>query len=668
MGINFAKTGSVTIFYAPSAETRARALYATLKQRTRKESSEASADDYAGDEQQWDFSCESLSRDAIGKAFIRAQAIVGLCSSAILIRALPFTHKHRDSPLLCLPPASGEDNVLHLLTLLGWHHGGRRLAHSLAQALRAIGEEVVVVGGSSTDKRLGFALEDVPQGWSIAGEVESTLKFLARGGRYRVNGAACAGFPPKEFYAAAENGKGDSKEDNKEDNLASNGKDEQARRVLVGCNLRTNEAIHLVPRKVAVGIGCVRGVSAQAIASLVEDCLAEAGITRASLCGVASISLKRDECGLLQFAKMWDLPLRFFSSACLKSKSIEHSLRGVADVERAVGTPSVAEAAALCLAIKNTSNTAKSSSDGNSSQLLLTKRKSAVATCALAMSSEPLVESSLAGMSNGCLTLVGLGPGGAMQRTAEASLALRTADALVGYEGYFSLLEYGEVRAEAERCSYPIGAEEERCRAAIALARTGKKTVLLGSGDAGVYALSTLVWQLLAHEKTREENNEDENGKSPPIEVLHAPGISAMHALAARVGAPLADDFCAISLSDVMTASEKILERVDSAARGDFVLALYNPQSATRRSLLPRTLDILREYRLPTTPIACGRLVGRAEESVWISSLADFEHKVVDMHTIVIVGNSQTKTYHSPYGERLYTQRGYRLAEGRSND
>ena len=163
------------------------------------------------------------------------------------------------------------------------------------------------------------------------------------------------------------------------------------------------------------------------------------------------------------------------------------------------------------------------------------------------------------------------------------------------------------------------------------------------------------MWQILAEES-------DDN---IPVEVRQVSGVSAMHALAARLGAPLGDDFCAVSLSDVMTCETTILQRIKAAAEGDFVTALYNPQSRTRRALLGRALVLLREHRPPDTPVACGRNIGRKDESVSIARLQDFATEAVDMNSIVVVGNSKTKSYDSPYGTRLYTERGYKLKGAR---
>ena len=609
-----------------------------------------------GSQEGWLVSCHPLSRTAIAEAFARGCAIVGWCPPAILIRAVPWSDKHRDSPVLCFPPMMQRQSVL--LALSGWHHGGRVLAQSLARALEQVwqrhfsDDKLLVVGGSATEGVLGFSLEDLPRGWRLLGDADKVLKALlpavegnlSSKAAFEIVGEACGGFPPKQFFDLANGASGQEKKTRKLKIAVGFRKDKGK-----GKDKGKDADLRLVPRCVTVGVGCVRGASSAEIAELVDTCLAEADIEADSVAGLASVSLKRDERGLLQFAEQRGLPLRFFSSEHLSSIAEHHGLAGSEAVARAIGTPSVAEAAALALA-----TAPKVEGEGEEvERLLLAKRKSAKVTCALALAPCVICLSSLAGEKNGLLTLVGLGPGTAQGRTAAAARALREADCVVGYEGYVDLLEQGETRAELLRSA--IGSEEERCRQSLALARAGKKTVLLGSGDAGVYGLATLVWQILAEES-------DDN---IPVEVRQVSGVSAMHALAARLGAPLGDDFCAVSLSDVMTCETTILQRIKAAAEGDFVTALYNPQSRTRRALLGRALVLLREHRPPDTPVACGRNIGRKDESVSIARLQDFATEAVDMNSIVVVGNSKTKSYDSPYGTRLYTERGYKLKGAR---
>ena len=290
----------------------------------------------------WLVSCHPLSRTAVAEAFVRGCAIVGWCPSAILIRAVPWTDKHRDSPVLCFPPVACGQTVL--LALSGWHHGGRAVARVLERAWRqhCPEEDLLVVGGSATEEKLGFSLEDLPQGWSLLGDADKVVKAVARAASAdfscEIVGKSYGGFPPKKFFDLASGGS----------SRGSEQKTTTKPRIAIGFRKRQGLGadLRLVPRCVTVGVGCVRGASCADIAELVDGCLEEADIEAASLAGLASVSLKRDERGLLQFAECRGLPLRFFSSQHLSRVAERHGLLHDEVVARATGTPSVAEAAA----------------------------------------------------------------------------------------------------------------------------------------------------------------------------------------------------------------------------------------------------------------------------------------------------------------------------------
>jgi cobalt-precorrin 5A hydrolase/precorrin-3B C17-methyltransferase len=194
---------------------------------------------------------------------------------------------------------------------------------------------------------------------------------------------------------------------------------------------------------------------------------------------------------------------------------------------------------------------------------------------------------------------------------------------------------------------FPLGAEEERARHAIALAKQGKQVALISSGDPGIYAMASLVYEILEREPAR-------------IGVEVIPGVSAFQAAAARAGALMGHDFCCISLSDLLTPWEVIEKRVRAAAEGDFVVAFYNPRSQRRRDHLDRAIAILSEQRPASTPVAIASNLERKDEKVEIVSLARFDSSGVDMLTIVIVGSSQSKSFVRGDGRRYaYTPRGY---------
>ena len=183
----------------------------------------------------------------------------------------------------------------------------------------------------------------------------------------------------------------------------------------------------------------------------------------------------------------------------------------------------------------------------------------------------------------------------------------------------------------------------------------GKNVALICSGDAGIYAMGALVFELL-------DRNENEMGVSDAakrIEVQCAPGVSALQGAAARAGAPLGHDFCTISLSDLLTPREDIIRRLHAAAEGDFVIAFYNPVSKTRRTLLAEAREILLKYRPDDTPVMLASSLGRPEEEVRYRRLDELEVDEVDMLTVVLIGSSNSRLANLGEGPRMFTPRGY---------
>ena len=243
---------------------------------------------------------------------------------------------------------------------------------------------------------------------------------------------------------------------------------------------------------------------------------------------------------------------------------------------------------------------------------------------------------------------VGIGPGAHDWRTPAATAALRGASDVVGYGLYLDLIE--DLIAAKNVHSSALGAEEDRARQALDLAAAGAHVALVSSGDAGIYALATLVFELLDRDSRAHWNR---------VEVSVTPGISAMQAAAARIGAPLGHDFCAISLSDLLTPLEDIRRRLQAAAAGDFVVALYNPVSKRRKKQLVMARDILLSARPRETPVVLARNLGRDGEAITVITLAELEPAMVDMLTLVLIGSSNTRVMDTSNGPRVYTPRGY---------
>ncbi|MBF0304830.1 MAG: precorrin-3B C(17)-methyltransferase, partial [Alphaproteobacteria bacterium] len=246
------------------------------------------------------------------------------------------------------------------------------------------------------------------------------------------------------------------------------------------------------------------------------------------------------------------------------------------------------------------------------------------------------------------LTVVGIGPGTPDWRTREAEAAIALADDLVGYRLYLDLL--GDAALGKRRHEKPLGEETERVRLALDLAAEGRNVALISSGDAGIYALATLAWELVEREDRPRWNR---------LDIRVAPGVSALQAAAARAGAPIGHDFCTVSLSDLLTPWEVIERRLKAAAAGDFVVALYNPVSQRRREHLASARAILLEARPPETHVVLARNLGRPEETITFTTLGELTTDMVDMLTLVLIGSRETRRCRRGQHDFIYTPRGY---------
>jgi len=249
-------------------------------------------------------------------------------------------------------------------------------------------------------------------------------------------------------------------------------------------------------------------------------------------------------------------------------------------------------------------------------------------------------------MSPGSLRIVGLGPGDPRWITPEVATALAEASDLVGYAPYLARLA---PRAGQRVHASDNRVELERARLALGLAREGRAVVVVSGGDPGVFAMAAAVFEAVEHG--------DPAWRA--LDITVAPGISAMQAAAARLGAPLGHDFCAISLSDNLKPWPLVAKRLRAAAEGDFVIALYNPASRSRAEPIHAAFAILRALKAGATPVVFARAIGRDDESVAITSLAAADPAHADMSTLVIIGSSETRLVERPGTPPfIYTPRG----------
>lgn len=249
--------------------------------------------------------------------------------------------------------------------------------------------------------------------------------------------------------------------------------------------------------------------------------------------------------------------------------------------------------------------------------------------------------------TGGAVAVVGLGPAGPEWLTPEAREELATAEELVGYGPY---LERVPERPGQRRHAGGNRTEAQRARHALELAAGGARVAVVSSGDPGIFAMATAVLEELAEGGERFED----------VAVRVVPGVSAMQVAAARVGAPLGHDFCAISLSDRLKPWSAIERRLEAAGVADFALALYNPASRSRREQLERARAVLLRHRTPRTPVVLARALGGPEEAVTVATLGDFVAAEVDMRTLLLVGSSRTRAIEGGDGApRVYTPRRY---------
>lgn len=240
------------------------------------------------------------------------------------------------------------------------------------------------------------------------------------------------------------------------------------------------------------------------------------------------------------------------------------------------------------------------------------------------------------------LYVVGLGPGGSEQLSFEAKEAILNSDVIVGYVTYMKLVK--DLVKGKELVHNGMRQEVERCQKAIDIAIEGKDVAVISSGDAGVYGMAGLILELIHTQKI-----------DIPVKVI--PGITASIGGAALLGAPLMNDFCHISLSDLMTPWEMIEKRLHAASDADFVICLYNPRSKGRPHHLKTSLDIMKQYKGEDTVVGIAKDVGRAKEEIILTTIKDLDENLVDMTTVVIVGNKETYVSNG----RMVTPRGYTL-------
>jgi cobalt-precorrin 5A hydrolase/precorrin-3B C17-methyltransferase len=532
-------------------------------------------------------------RQAVARGFAEADALVCFMATGVAVRlaASHLRDKHSDPAVVCV-----DDGARYVVALCGGHEGG---ANELAERVAGLlGAEPVVTTASD---RLGL-----PALGSLGSE--HGLK-LAPGSDVAAVASALVSGIPVELWADVQVPLGP---------LAPGvvAVEELPRTgplIAITDRLVELPAPHVLyrPESLVVGIGASRGCAREELVDLVDRTLDHARLSADSVAGFASIDLKADEPALIALGASQRRPLTFFAAEELAAVSAPNPSEVV---RRAVGTPSVAEAAALLGA--------------NAPRLLVEKRTSPHATMAVARR-----------RPRGILRLVSLGPGHPDLMTRSASEAIRSSSLVVGYRGYTEPLR-SSLAPGTELVGYELGEELDRCRHAAREAARGRSVALVSSGDVGVYAMASPAFA-------------DTDLAEVDVEVI--PGVTAAQAAAARLGSPLGHDWCSISLSDLLTPWDAIERRIEAAAEGDFVVCFYNPSSRTRDWQLAAALRILGERRSATTPAAIVEQAYRDGEQLTLTTLSELDPRNATMTSIVVVGSTQTEYVDG----RMVTPRGY---------
>ena len=540
--------------------------------------------------------------------------LVLVCATGIAVRAIaPLLADKAADPAVVVV----DDGGRFVVALTGGHRGG---ANVLAREIAAhLGAQPVVT--TATDVAGLPALDNLP-GFTATGDIAAVTRAWLDGSPPSVviDPSLTAWSLPEPLMTAAS-------EDSAEAPISEGGGDGSAGRAggrthRVVVTDRDVEAgvgeVVLRPRSLVLGVGSSSGAGPEALHSLAIETLAAEGLSIDAVGCVATVDRKASEPAIVELAAGIGVPLRTFPADVLAAVPVPNPSEVV---EEAVGTPSVAEAAALA-------------ARGHGGALVVEKRRSHEATVAVARRGGP----------EGQLAVVGLGPGAPAWRTPAAAAAVRHADVVIGYGPYVDLAEE-LLNAHHTVVRSPIGAERDRVSEALRRAAAGERVALVCSGDPGIYAMASLVCELAP------------SHGDPPVTVV--PGVTAALAAAAVLGAPLGHDHAAVSLSDLLTPWAVIERRLRAVAEGDFTVSLYNPRSKRRTAQLDRALEILAARRPPATPAAIVTDVGRPAQRVVRTTLAGFDPEQVDMLSLVVVGSSTTRWQ----GDRMVTPRGYLTPE-----
>ncbi len=588
--------------------------------------------------------------------------LIFIMATGIVVRTIaPLIKDKKTDPAVIVLDEKGN----FAISLLSGHLGGaNEIAKEIANFLNSHNSpsrtEAVITTASDVNNRTSvdlWAKENnlVIEDWELVPQIGTRL---LNNGALRIYLEKSEVKLPEDFLRVSEPRFGDVLITNKKDVYISRSSCTYASGEQCSTSsCRVKGQLYLRPKNLVIGIGCNSGTSAEEIEVSVKRVLDGHNLSFLSVKSIATIDIKGNEPGLLSFAEKYNFHIDTFTPDGLnvvaqKAENIEKS-----DVVfNATGAYAVAEPATLLAS--------------GSNELLVQKQKTGNVTIAVAEKQSevrsqklpphpPLAKGGLKG--GGKIYIVGTGPGSIEHIIPYAQDAIRKSDVIVGYGTYLDLIH--ELVKDKEVVSTGMTQEIDRCQKAIELALSGKTVSVISGGDPGIYAMAGLVFEILRAQNT-EHRIQTTNEKnltsdfcllSSEIHVEVIPGISALNACAARLGAPLMHDFAAISLSDRLTPWELIEKRLAAAAMSDFVTVLYNPKSMGRPEHINKARAIFLRHRSTETPVGIVKGAMRENERIIITNLRDMFNYDIDMQTTVIIGNSQTFTWN----DYMITPRGY---------
>ncbi|KGF96069.1 Cobalamin biosynthesis protein CbiG [Prochlorococcus marinus str. MIT 9201] len=548
-------------------------------------------------------------REILLKKWQEIDLIIFIGSIAASIRIINsfLTSKEKDPGVIVI-----DKKCTKIVPLIGLHQSNTQ--NIACQIANFLGGEIIETNNSNDQSFLNLDAFGKQWGWGRSGKIKDWSKLVIK--QAKNEEIFCKQLSGNSLWKTSESGEIINQINEKEIEEPDS---------TFHVSIFKNHATTWHPPVLWIGIGCERNTSKELIAKSLNNLMESRNLSQQSIAGIATVNIKKDEKGILELAEEKNLPIKFFSKENLSTIIVPNPS---SIVEKEIGTPSVAEASCLLAA-------------GEESKLLEEKRifknQSGAVSIAVAESKNQY------NPTHGEIHIIGSGPGDISFLTSNAKKALSRCSVWIGYKMYLDLIKPLK-RSDQVFIESKLTQEKERCIKAIKLAEEGIKVALISSGESGFYGMAGLLLELLQR---------IEKEYRPYFEVH--PGISSVQLAAALSGAPLMNDFCSISLSDKLTPWSLIERRIEGALLGDFVIALFNPQSIERNWQLISVVDQCLKSRPDNTPVLIARQVGRENQSKKFFTLKTIPFKEIDMLSIIIIGNSQTTLI----DEIFLTPRGY---------